>query len=165
MNQFNANSFLVAGIGSIVICRDPARIVKTYSLGSCLGVCLYDEFKRIGGMIHIALPRAAIDREKAELMPGYFADTGLPLLIGKMKEQGALRHNLTVKLAGGANVMSREFSFDIGKRNLLAVRKILWKHGLGPIAEDTGGNISRTVSLYIADGRVEISSGGRHWDI
>ena len=55
--------------------------------------------------------------------------------------------------------------FDIGKRNLLAVKKILWKSSLGAVGEDTGGEISRTVSLRVCDGVTILNSGQREWTI
>lgn len=55
--------------------------------------------------------------------------------------------------------------FDIGKRNLLAAKRILWKSSLGAIAEDTGGEISRTVSVRVGDGETTISSGSKTWKI
>lgn len=43
--------------------------------------------------------------------------------------------------------------FDIGKRNYLALRKILWKTGIMLASEAVGGNRSRTVFLEIGSGR------------
>ncbi len=149
------------GIGEWKVSSDPADILKTYALGSCVAVIIYDKLLRVGGMIHVALPEAGINREKAMTHPGYFADVGLPLMIEEMKAKGVQRHNLWVKLAGGSQTMDPEGLFDIGKRNLLAVKKILWKSMLGPVAEEVGGNISRTVSLNIETGEVEISTGNQ----
>lgn len=71
-----------------------------------------------------------------------------------------------VKLAGGANVMGTNDTFKIGKRNLLTTKKILWKYGLAPLAEDTGGNISRTVSVSVNTGEVSLSSPAKgDWQI
>ena len=47
----------------------------------------------------------------------------------------------------------REGVFNIGKRNYLALRKILWKAGVLVQAEDVGGNVSRTVRLEVGTGR------------
>ena len=116
-------------------------------------------------MIHIALPDSSVDSERARSLPGYFADTGLPVMIEEMKRRGSVRANVWVKLAGGASVMDPGCFFDIGKRNILAAKRILWGSSLGPLAEDTGGSSSRTVSMAVADGATSISSGQRHWEI
>jgi len=69
--------------------------------------------------------------------------------------------SLIVKLVGGAAVLEASSSFDIGRRNLLAIKKMLWARRLGAVAEDVGGNISRTVEVTVAEGRVHIYSPGR----
>jgi chemotaxis protein CheD len=151
------------GIGEWAVSSGADDILKTYALGSCVAVLIYDKAIRLAGLIHIALPDSTINPEKALQSPGYFADTGLPLMIEEMKKRGATRPNLRLKLAGGASVMDPSNLFDIGKRNILAAKRIMWKSSLGPIAEDTGGIISRTVSLRIIDGETIISSASKQW--
>jgi chemotaxis protein CheD len=153
------------GIGEWIVSADPDAILKTYALGSCVAVMVYDSKVRVAGMIHVALPDSTIDQGRAQVMPGYFADTGLPLLIEEMKKLGVIRSHVWVKLAGGASVMDSCGLFDIGKRNVLAVKKQLWRSTLGPIAEDVGGTISRTVSLSVATGETTLSSGNKAWTI
>ena len=55
--------------------------------------------------------------------------------------------------------------FDISKRNVLAIKKYLWKNQLGTVAEEVGGEISRTVCVSVASGEVVVSSGGKKWEI
>jgi chemotaxis protein CheD len=153
------------GIGEWAVSSEGSDLLKTYGLGSCVAVLIYDSRLRIGGMIHIALPDSKVDPERARRLPGYFADTGLPVMIEEMKKRGAVRGSVWVKLAGGASVMDPGGFFDIGKRNILAAKRILWGSSLGPVAEDTGGSLSRTVSLDISSGETTISSGPKQWTI
>lgn len=153
------------GIGEWAVSRAASDTLKTYALGSCVAVIIYDSIRSIAGMIHIALPDSRVDAERALGMPGYFADTGLPLMIEEMKGLGAARGSVWVKLAGGASVMDPGGYFDIGKKNILAAKRILWGSSLGPVAEDTGGSLSRTVSVAVASGETRISSGQREWAI
>ncbi len=153
------------GIGEWVVSSDPADVLKTYALGSCVAVLVYDSKVRVAGMIHVALPDSAVDAERARAQPGYFADTGLPMMIEEMKRMGAVRAHVWVKLAGGSSVMDAAGLFDIGKRNILAVKKQLWRSTLGPVAEDVGGAISRTVSMSVSTGETALSSGNRSWII
>ncbi len=153
------------GIGEWAVSGDASDVIKTYALGSCVAVLVYDSKVRVAGLIHVALPDSAVDPERGVSQPGYFADTGLPLMIEEMKRLGAARAHVWVKLAGGSSVMDAAGLFDIGKRNVLAVKKQLWRSTLGPIAEDVGGQISRTVSLAVADGATTLSSGPRSWTI
>ncbi len=153
------------GIGEWAVSNTVDEVLKTYALGSCVAVIIYDSKAKVAGLIHVALPESRVDPERARIQPGYFADSGLPLMIEEMKKLGASRSGVWVKLAGGASVMDPGNFFDIGKRNILAVKRVLWKSSLGPIAEDTGGSISRTVSFTVADGSVAISSGQKSWNI
>jgi chemotaxis protein CheD len=153
------------GIGEWSVSKCEDDVLKTYALGSCVAVLIYDAKVRVAGLIHVALPESSVDPERARVQPGYFADSGLPRMIEEMKNLGATRSGVWVKLAGGASVMDPGNYFDIGKRNILAVKKVLWKSSLGPIAEDTGGSMSRTVAFSVADGMVTISSGQKSWTI
>lgn len=158
-------SVLTVGIGEWVVSDDAADSIKTYALGSCVAVIIYDTRLSVAGMIHIALPDSKVDAERAKKLPGYFADTGLPVMIEEMKRRGAVRGSVWVKLAGGASVMDPGGFFDIGKRNILATKRILWGSSLGPVAEDTGGALSRTVSIAVSGGVTTISSGQKQWTI
>jgi chemotaxis protein CheD len=108
-------------------------------------------------------PRSPSAPERAESHPGHFADTAIPALLEEMKRQGAsgVHRKYIVKLVGGASVADPKNTFNIGKRNALAVKKALWKFGMGPSAEDLGGSISRTVSIDVETGKAVISSPGR----
>lgn len=156
-------SLLTVGIGDWAVSQDPLDTIKTFALGSCVAVLIYDTHLHMAGMIHIALPDSTIDAEMARTRPGKFADRGLPLMIEEMKALGATRNHIWVKLAGGASMMDPSSFFDIGKRNVLAIKRVLWKSTLGPVAEDIGGDSSRTVTMTVQDGAVTLSSGNRNW--
>jgi len=158
----------VLGVGDVGVSKDAGDTLKTFALGSCVAVILLDPAKRAVGMAHIALPRSKTNPQRAKETPGYFADTGLDLLFEQMAALGCdpRGKGMVVKLAGGAKVLDMDSKFDIGKKNALAVKKYLWKLGLGPVSEDIGGNKSRTVGLDVDTGRVTISSStGETWEI
>ena len=56
--------------------------------------------------------------------------------------------------------MDPQAIFDIGKRNYLALRKILWKTGILLAGEAVGGGNSRTVRLEIGSGRLWLQENG-----
>lgn len=155
------------GIGEFAASKNPADVIKTMALGSCVAVLLLDPKSRSVGMIHIALPDSSINNKRRDERPGMFADSGIPLLLEEMKKLGYDGHRkLIVKLAGGASIMDPNNTFNIGKRNLLAVKKILWNYKLGPRNQDVGGTISRTVSVEVKSGKVNVSSPGRgEWNL
>ena len=156
-------SQIILGIGDLGASNTPGTLLKTFALGSCVGLVLLDPKTRTVGMAHIALPESRINPQKAKERPGYFADTAIPLLLKEMARHGAppQGRGLIVKLAGGASIMDPNETFNIGKRNLLAIKRILWAHGLGAVAEDVGGNFSRTLSVGVDTGEIIISCPGR----
>jgi chemotaxis protein CheD len=156
------------GIGEIGATVTPGGVIRTMALGSCVALLILDRKTRCVAMDHIALPDSAVSPDRAESLPGYFADTGVPALLKLIEKTagGYSKGNLIVKLTGGANVADPNNTFNIGKRNVLAIKKILWGYGLGPVAEDVGGFHSRTVTLERDSGKIILSSPGRpNWQI
>jgi chemotaxis protein CheD len=137
----------------------PESHLITYALGSCVAVTLHDPVSRVGGLLHIMLPESSLDKEKASANPYMFADTGIPLLFHQAYGAGAQKSRLVVRIAGGAQVMDDQGVFNIGKRNSLAVRKILWRAGVLVKGEEVGGSESRTVRLEVGSGRVFLRTG------
>jgi len=158
---------LVVGIGEAAVSKSVDDEIKTFALGSCVALILLDPKTRCAGMAHVALPDSSIDAEKARNLPCYFADTGVPKLIQMMRDEGAVLHSgFIVKLIGGANVMDAHDHFQIGKRNVTALRKLLWDNNLPIKAEDVGKNMSRTVSVIMRTGQVVVSSAnGEEWRV
>ena len=160
---------LIVGIGDYKISNNGDDIIKTYALGSCVATIILDPKIRAGIMGHIALPESKINPERGETQPCYFADTGIARLLLELKRMGSVPHRgYIVKLIGGANVIDtgQGDHFDIGRRNITAIKKQLWASNIVPTAEDVGKNHSRTVSLSMADGRLTISSAdGTKWSL
>lgn len=151
---------VVIDISDAKVSDNPSDTLVTYSLGSCIGVCLYDPALHIGGMLHYQLPTAKMDPERAQSKPFMFADTGMKRLLDRLLAMGANKKRLQVRLAGGATMATGPQGFDIGKRNYLAIRKILWSEAMFIDAEDVGGGIARSLYLDMADGSALVRSNG-----
>ena len=149
----------IVGISEIYVTKNLEEDIITYSLGSCIGMTVYDPEVRVGGMIHYMLPLSKISQEKAKVKPGMFADTGIPILLRKVLVAGAAKDRLIVKVAGGSQLMDQNKTFNIGERNYLVLRKLLWKNRILIKNEDVGGSESRTMRLEMETGRVTIKSG------
>ena len=147
-------------ISDAKVSDNPADTLVTYSLGSCIGVCIYDPPSGIGGMLHYQLPASKMDPERAQRDPFMFADTGMKHLVDKIVSMGANKKRLQVKIAGGASMNNGPSGFDIGKRNYLALRKICWMNSLFIDAEDIGGSSPRNMYLKLADGTVTVKCNG-----
>lgn len=151
---------IVVGMADCRIGDAPGQVLATYALGSCIGLAVHDAKAGVGGLLHFMLPDSAIDSERGRENPWMFADTGIPMLLDRLCARGASKRRLTVRAAGGASMMDQENVFDIGRRNYLAMRKILWKAGVMVHGEAVGGIRSRTVRLEIGSGKFLIQEGG-----
>ncbi|MGM0453368.1 MAG: chemotaxis protein CheD [Thermodesulfobacteriota bacterium] len=160
-------SLLVVDIADMQISDNTRQTLVTYSLGSCLGVTIYDPVIRLGGMIHCMLPLSKVDKEKAQQRPYMFVDTGIQIMLARLYEGGLRKARAVVNVAGGSQVLDKQGVFKIGERNFTVLRKILWKNGLLMNVQEVGGNKSRTISLEIGSGRFSIKSGGKlvHYDL
>lgn len=144
---------------------NPSDVLVTYSLGSCIGLALYDPVARVGGLIHCMLPLSTIDPGRAEESPAMFTDTGVPALLQAVLDLGADKTRLSVKVAGAAHLLDDRNTFRIGERNKMVLRKLLWRNSLFITAEDTGGTIARTMSLRLDNGLTSIRTGGKQYDL
>lgn len=151
---------LVVGVGDGSVSRDPNAVLVTYALGSCVAVMLHDPVAGVAGMLHYMLPESPREKAEPTARPWMYADTGISELLQAAERQGAQKKRLVVVAAGGAQVMNDNSMFNIGKRNCLALRKALWKLGLVPHAEETGGAAARTVRMEVQSGRVWLQTPG-----
>lgn len=152
---------VVVDIADVKVSDDPGVTLITYSLGSCIGVALWDPEAKVGGLLHYMLPESSLSPQKAKKSPAMFCDTGIPKLFRAVYELGAVKKRLVVKIAGGSQLLDDNGTFNIGKRNYLSLRKIFWKNGVLIDAEDVGGSISRTVRLHVGTGVCILKTRGR----
>ncbi len=152
---------ITVDISDAKVSTEPTQVLATYSLGSCVGVCLYSRAKRTGGMLHYLLPDSSANPQRAKENPFMYADTGMKTLTEKLFSMGARKERIQVKIAGGAKTLRLvSEGCDIGKRNYLAIRKIIWKNGMFINAADVGGSSPRTIYMNIANGAVTIRTKG-----
>ncbi|HWB85378.1 MAG TPA: chemotaxis protein CheD [Bryobacteraceae bacterium] len=147
---------IIVGMADCRIADEPNDVLVTYALGSCIGLSVFDPVTHVGGLLHFMLPDSSIGSARGESRPFMFADTGIPLLLERVCQRGAVKRRLIVRAAGAAKMMDPNGVFDIGRRNHLAMRKILWKAGVLVHAEAIGGVTSRSVRLELATGRLLI---------
>jgi chemotaxis protein CheD len=144
----------VIGVADCGTSAEASDLLTTYALGSCIAVTMYDPLAKVGGMLHFLLPDQSEEAVRGGDNPYMYADTGVAQLIDGCIRLGALKRRLRVHAAGGANVIRDAGFFDIGRRNHLSLRKVLWKAGLLLQAEAVGGECWRTVRLDIGTGQV-----------
>ncbi len=155
-----AQQQLHVGIGEIVISEDLTSIIVAANLGSCLGFSVYDNKRKLAGMVHCLLPLSKSDPDKAKAKPGMYVDTGVCALMSHFLDSGSNREDLVLGVAGGAAVSDSGGVFDIGKKNYVALKKMLWKNSLLLKAEHVGENYPRTVMLHVNDGTLLLKAQG-----
>ena len=150
---------ITIGIGDLKVCKAPDVLV-TYALGSCVGVCLLDAAVGVGGLSHVMLPEST--GISAASTPMRFADTAIPMLIKQMEGMGASRMRMKAKIAGGATMFATASDkFNIGDRNIAAVKKVLMANHIPIIAEDIGLDYGRTQLFYPETGIMEIRAAAK----
>lgn len=155
------NEMIKVGMADLNVCISP-NALTTLGLGSCVGIVLYDQTRKIAGMVHVMLPdstKILNNENKAK-----FADTGIDALIKRMQDIGADRRNLVAKIAGGAQMFAFSNNNEmmrIGDRNVEATKLKLQQLGISIKAEDTGANYGRTIEFYPETGVLLIKSVGK----
>ncbi len=140
----------VIGIADMKMAQHTGMLV-TYALGSCIGICLYDQKVKLGALIHIMLP---LNMETGRTNTMKYADTGIRNTIKMMEAKGASRTRITAKIAGGAKMFEIPGgSFgNIGQRNIESVHMILKMEGIKLLREEVGGTIARTLLFDVSNG-------------
>ena len=151
----------IVGISDMQIAVKPDDQLITYSLGSCIGVVLWDPEVKVGGLLHYMLPDSGIDKIKAQSRPFMFADTGIPRMFKEIYKHGAVKNRMKVYVVGGSQVMDSSEIFNIGKRNYMILRKMFWKNKVMVTNEDVGGSVNRTISLNVGTGQVHLKVSGK----
>ena len=142
------------GIADLGMGRGPEGTVVTHALGSCIGVFAWHPETKLGACLHFMLPKNPGDGE-----PYKYADSGIPLLIRSVVDSRKEARKLRIVATGGANMQRDVELFRIGKRNVAALRALMWRHGLVLAAEDLGGSTPRTARLDLSNGLVTVQAG------
>lgn len=147
------------GIGDMKVLRQSGTLI-TYALGSCIGITLYDPVIKLGGLLHIMLPKAGA---QGAATPFKFADTGIREMIRKMAAYGGISRRYVCKIAGGAQMFQMTGPIgNIGERNIASVREELAAQQIRIQGEDVGKNYARTMLMDVSTGAVKIRTMGRN---
>jgi chemotaxis protein CheD len=146
---------IVVLTGEYAVADYPKALV-TPALGSCIGISLFDAFRRRGGLAHIMLPTPSASRVVGRV--DRFASVAIPKLAAEVSEGSTIRR-LVAKIAGGSTMFGVDSNVaNIGDRNILEVKRQLGLLHIPLVAEDTGGAHARTMELYLDTGLVVVRS-------
>ncbi|MGI6038100.1 MAG: chemotaxis protein CheD [Limnochordia bacterium] len=148
-------------IGQMLVRRETGTLIAV-GLGSCVGLVLMDQERKVGGMAHVFLPRDK--RGEGHRFPGKFAETAIPAMLEEMIALGARRRHITAKMAGGSLIFSfgggRQL-IDVGKQNVEMLQEQLAVHSIPLVASDVLGNKGRKMVYEVATGQVFVSTVGK----
>jgi len=150
---------ITVGIADMKMAKGTGMLI-TYALGSCIGICLYDQKIKLAALIHIMLP---LNMEPGRKNTMKYADTGIRETLKMMEAKGASRSRITAKIAGGAKMFEVGSSSlgNIGQRNIESVHMNMKKEGIRLLKEDVGGTVARTLLFDVNSGLACIRSYGR----
>lgn len=139
----------------MAVVDDGARLRTT--LGSCVGVILYDENRKRSALAHIMLPA----RFKGDNVAAKYADTAIPALLEEMERRGSQKQHLSAYLAGGAHMFGGSGDIvlsAIGQQNLEAARETLARLQIDIVYEETGGTRGRIVLFDGASAKIDVTT-------
>ena len=84
---------IVVGIADMRVSDDPDVTLVTRSLGSCIGLAVYDPAVRVGGILHYMLPESELDPDKARRNPSRDCDQELGRTAKERERDGQRSHH------------------------------------------------------------------------
>jgi chemotaxis protein CheD len=145
------------GVGDFKLGRK-GQVLETV-LGCCVGICLYDEKRKIGGLLHTMLPTAPRGKN---VDPVRYFNTGLIEILRAMQtEYGINETDLTARLYGGAKLILQS-NQNIGQENVDQARRFLKQRNIKIISQKVGGNRGYMIQFYISTGSVKYRMLGKN---
>ena len=128
-------------------------------LGSCIAVTMCEPARGIGAICHAFLPDSiSFQHSSREPQVCRFVDTALENMFSSLMKLKVNPENIVVKMFGGASGLmggtERTNLYDIGGRNLRAVRGWLMIHGLPIAKSQIGGHQGRKLHFLTSTGDV-----------
>ena len=133
--------------GQILVAAEPTAI--TTILGSCVGICLWDSRRRIGGMNHYLIPTGANGENSLR-----FGRVAIPRLIEEVLALGCRIDDLRAKVVGGACVLDVLLNDGkhLGAQNVDLAMELLDRAGIPVVGTHAGGQRGRKVIFRTFDG-------------
>jgi chemotaxis protein CheD len=152
----------VVDVADVRFSDNPKDILEAPSLGSCVGLMVFDPATNIGGVVIFVLPDSSeIQNPKLNEHLYMFADTAIINFFQAAIEKGIHLEQSKRVLVGGGQMLGQRGDFNLGIRNCEAALDTLSKLELEPTHQHIGGAVNRTATLNIKTGMVHISVAGK----
>lgn len=126
------------------------RHIITTILGSCVGICLFNQRLNFGGMNHYML---ALWNGNGLASPR-FGNIANEKLVEELLRLGSARMHLVAKVFGGAN-QTNGYN-DVGSRNVAVAFEFLERLQIPVLAHHVGGEVGRKIVFDTHTGEVRM---------
>lgn len=149
-------------IATSVFEKNSPDLMCASSLGACVGLAIYDEMTKVGGMVVFMLPDASIiPVTDNDYNPYLFANTGIPKFFDQAQDLGISLSRAKIAVAGGAGLLDTIGPYSVGKRNCECVVSHLSQMNIDDrVIMDLGGSQNRSMKLNLATGEISIEVWG-----
>jgi len=137
------------------------KVLVARAVGSCVVVCLYSSFNKIGGMAHVMLAKAHESKIQPSDNSFRYADSGVASLISELEARGVKRLSLEAKIAGGADMFKLAGQDDqagLGEKTVKMIRQKLKEYKINLVSEQVGGNLGRSIRFDLSTGIVTVKT-------
>lgn len=151
-------SLLEVGMAELKVASSPDVLV-TRGLGSCLGIVLYCEKEKTGGLAHAMLP--CMESSRIKTNPAKFVDSAIDVMLKELEGKGCDVGRVWAKIFGGAHMFSSvpaDSPFNIGNKNIIAAKEVFKSLNIRIVSEDLGKNYGRTVFFDLNTGKVRLKT-------
>lgn len=140
--------------GQYYVTRKNIMIVTV--LGTCVGACIRDRVRGIGGVNHFMLANFGRDAQNMRSKAAQHGLLAMDMLIEKLLKKGAQERWLEAKIFGGSNLLREVNSVDMGEVNSHFMKDYLRRRGIKIVASSLGGPFPRKVYYSPNSGEVMI---------
>jgi len=136
---------------------DKVEVITTI-LGSCIGVCVHDPDKKVGGMNHFSLPSKTLTHSacKEQALEDFLA-YGVKMmndLVNAVVRLTGNRDGLVFKIFGCADLDNSDVR--VGERNLAFIDRFMSRADCRLKSYDVRGNLARKLLFYPETGTVYV---------
>jgi chemotaxis protein methyltransferase CheR len=130
------------------------EILVANEIRSAIAVAIHDPVAGVGGLLHVSRPLSAADKDDAAEHPLRYVDIAVPKLFREAYAAGAKKERLVVTVAGGGVAAKGDAAGrGVATKNLVVLKRLLWRNQLLIEREDTGGYQVRAMHLEVGSGR------------
>ena len=94
------------GMADLGVAKSP-NLLQTQALGSCIGIVLYDNKAKVGGMSHSMLPDTSVVKLSSHENRAKFATTAIDEMVVRMQKLGVESKFYQGKACGWSEHVSR----------------------------------------------------------